>query len=209
MHDLRHISSLFDMRADFVHAHPCGSGHINDTYCAWYDQAGLRVRFIHQRINHNVFKRPVELMENVERVTRHALDVLTASGNPEARRRTLTCIPARDGKPYALGPDASVWRTYPFIERARGFDELETNHQAYEAARAFGSFQNLAAKLPGQRLHETIPDFHHTPKRLAALEAAITCRATATSRSSPPPITSTAAAISSPSSASWNCGWRN
>ena len=173
MHDLRHISSLFDMRADFVDAHPYGSGHINDTYCAWYDQAGLRVRFIHQRINHNVFKRPIELMENVERVTRHALDVLTASGNPEARRRTLTCIPARDGKPYALGPDASVWRAYPFIERARGFDELETNRQAYEAARAFGAFQNLAAKLPGQRLHETIPDFHHTPKRLAALEAAI------------------------------------
>jgi hypothetical protein len=173
MHDLRHISSLFDMRADFVHAHPYGSGHINDTYCAWYDQAGLRVRFIHQRINHNVFKRPIELMENIDRVTRHALEVLTASGNPEARRRTLTCIPARDGKPYALGPDASVWRTYPFIERARGFDELETNRQAYEAARAFGAFQNLAAQLPGQRLHETIPDFHHTPKRLAALEAAL------------------------------------
>lgn len=173
MHDLRHIASLFDMRADFVHAHPYGSGHINDTYCAWYDQAGLRVRFIHQRVNSNVFKRPVELMENVERVTRHALAVLTESGNPESRRRTLTCIPARDGKPYAIGPDGSVWRTYPFIERARGFDELETNLQAYEAARAFGAFQNLAAGLPGGRLHETIPDFHHTPKRLAALHAAL------------------------------------
>jgi Ser/Thr protein kinase RdoA (MazF antagonist) len=173
MHDLRAISALFDMRADYVHSFVYGSGHINDTYCAWYDQAGQRVRFIHQRINHNVFKRPVELMENVDRVTRHALAVLTNSGNPESRRRTLTCIPALDGKPYAFGPDGSVWRTYPFIERARGFDELETNRQAYEAARAFGAFQNLAANLPGERLHETIPDFHHTPKRLAALHAAI------------------------------------
>jgi Ser/Thr protein kinase RdoA (MazF antagonist) len=112
-------------------------------------------------------------MENVERVTRHALATLAAAGNPESRRRTLTCIPALDGKPYALGPDGSVWRTYPFIERARGYDELETNRQAHEAARAFGAFQNLAADLPGARLHETIPDFHHTPKRLAALQAAI------------------------------------
>jgi Ser/Thr protein kinase RdoA (MazF antagonist) len=133
----------------------------------------LRVRFIHQRVNHNVFKTPVQLMENVDRVTRHALATLTAAGNPESRRRTLTCIPALDGKPYALGPDGSVWRTYPFIERARGFDELETNRQAYEAARAFGAFQNLAADLPGERLHETIPDFHHTPQRLAALRGAI------------------------------------
>ena len=173
MADLRPISNLFEMRADFVHAHAYGSGHINDTYCAWYDQAGVRVRFIHQRINDHVFRAPVQLMENVERVTRHALAVLTAAGNPESRRRTLTCIPATDGKPYAVGPDGSVWRTYPFIERARAFDELESNRQAYEVARAFGAFQNLAADLPGARLHETIPHFHDTPRRLAALHAAM------------------------------------
>jgi Ser/Thr protein kinase RdoA (MazF antagonist) len=72
-----------------------------------------------------------------------------------------------------VGPDGSIWRAYPFIERARGYDELETNHQAYQAARAFGAFQNLAAGLSGPRLHETIPNFHNTPKRLEALQAAI------------------------------------
>ncbi len=173
MHNLRQIARLFDFRADFVHAHPYGSGHINDTYCAWFDQAGLRLRYIVQRINDNVFKQPVELMENVKRVTDFSLARLLATGNPEARRRTLTVIPAVDGKPYAFGPDGSVWRVYPFIERARGHDALETNEQAYQAARAFGAFQNLAAGLTGPRLHETIPHFHHTPKRLEALQAAI------------------------------------
>jgi len=173
MHDLRLISSLFEMRADFVEAQAFGSGHINDTYCACYDQAGCRVRYIHQRINHHVFKNPVEVMENVARVTRHALDRLLAEGNPEAHRRTLTCVPARDGKPYAFDPDGNLWRTYPFIEGAKGYDEIECNEQAYQAARAFGAFQKLTADLTGERLHETIPDFHHTPKRLAALEAAI------------------------------------
>lgn len=170
---LREIAALFDMRADFVHAHSHGSGHINDTYCAHYDQAGIRVRYIHQRINTNVFKNPVELMENVERVTTHSLERLLAEGNSEARRRTLTCLPSIDGKPYAIDSAGNFWRTYPFIERARGHDELETNEQAFQAARAFGNFQKLAADLGGERLHETIPNFHHTPKRLEALQAAI------------------------------------
>lgn len=173
MHDLRHVSRLFDMRGDFVHAHAYGSGHINDTYCAWYDQAGQRVRYIHQRINHDIFKDPVALMENVDRVTRHALERLIEAGHPEARRRTLTTVPATDGRPYAFDDAGNCWRTYPFIERARGYDEISSPLQAETAARAFGEFQKLAADLPGGRLHETIPDFHHTPKRLAALEAAI------------------------------------
>ncbi|MEY3896500.1 MAG: hypothetical protein RLZZ214_2020, partial [Verrucomicrobiota bacterium] len=173
MHDLRAISALFQMRADFVEARPFGNGHINDTYCASYDQAGNRIRYIHQRVNPHVFKNPVEVMENVARVTSHALAQLLAEGNPEAHRRTLTCIPALDGRPYAFDTGGSLWRTYPFIERARGYDEIESDNQAYQAARAFGAFQKLTADLPGDRLHETIPDFHHTPKRLEALEAAI------------------------------------
>lgn len=173
MHDLRYVSSLFDMRADFVHAAPYGSGHINDTYCAWYDQAGKRLRYIHQRINHNIFKDPVALMENVERVTRHSLNRLLEESHPEAYRRTLTVVPARDGKPYAMDREDNCWRTYPFIERARGYDEIESPLQAEEAAKAFGEFQKLAANLGGERLHETIPDFHNTPKRLEALQQAM------------------------------------
>jgi hypothetical protein len=170
---LREVSALFDMRADLVHGYIYGSGHINDTYCAHYDQAGLRLRYIHQRINTNVFKTPIELMENVDRVTKHSLERLLAEGNPEARRRTLTCVPSVEGKPYAIDSAGNVWRTYPFIERARGYDELETNEQAFQAAQAFGNFQKLAADLGGARLHETIPNFHNTPKRLEALQAAI------------------------------------
>ena len=170
---VRAVAGLFDIRADFVFAEPHGSGHINDTYCASFDQAGQRIRYVVQRINTLVFTRPAELMENIDRVTRHALATLHALRSPEAYRRTLTCIPALSGKSYAVDARGDHWRVYPFIERARAYNELESNEQAYQAARAFGEFQQLAATLGGARLHETIPDFHHTPKRLAALEAAI------------------------------------
>ncbi len=172
-HDLREVSNLFDMRSDFIRGSAYGSGHINDTFCTTFDQAGWRVRYIMQRINTNIFTTPDKLMENIERVTRHALGRLLAEGNPEARRRTLTCIPATDGKPYAVDANGNHWRVYPFIERARGHDVLQSNDQAYEAALAFGNFQKLTADLGGERLHETIPDFHNTPKRLDALRAAV------------------------------------
>ncbi|MFM7182708.1 MAG: phosphotransferase enzyme family protein [Verrucomicrobiales bacterium] len=172
--DLRQIAALFDLRADFIDGAPYGSGHINDTYCANFDQVGLRpLRYILQRINTNVFKTPVQLMENIARVTRHSLGRLIEEGNPEARRRTLTCIPGVDGQPYAVDATGNYWRVYPFIEHATGHDEIQSNEQAYEAAKAFGNFQKLAAGLGGERLHETIPHFHHTPKRLDALRAAI------------------------------------
>ena len=80
MHDLKAVSTLFDLRGDFVHGYSYGSGHINDTYCIWVDQAGQRIRYILQRVNHNVFKQPIPLMENVKRVTDHALKRLKEEG---------------------------------------------------------------------------------------------------------------------------------
>lgn len=172
-HDLAAVAKLFDMRADFVSAAPYGSGHINDTYCAYYDQAGLRIRYIHQRINHNIFTDPAALMDNIQRVTAHALTKLQDEDNAEAYRRTLTCIPAMTGKPYAIDADGNYWRTYPFIERARTYDILETAAQAEEAARAFGEFQKLGADLSGEPLSETIPNFHNTKSRFQDLKDAI------------------------------------
>ncbi len=172
-HDLHEVASLFDMRGDLVLGYPYGSGHINDTYCAHYDQAGLRIRYIHQRINHDIFQDPAGLMENISRVTEHALKGLVAAGDKEAFRRTLTCLPAKTGKPYAVDSQGNHWRTYLFIERARTYDILETPAQAKEAARAFGEFQKLGADLPGKPLIETIPDFHNTKQRFNNLLAAI------------------------------------
>ena len=63
-----------------------GTGHINDTYCAVFDQGGIRVRYIVQRINQHVFKNPPALMENVRRVTAHL-----AENPPADRIRSAAC----------------------------------------------------------------------------------------------------------------------
>jgi hypothetical protein len=170
-HDVRAVARHFQITGEFLEAAPYGSGHINDTYCAVFDQGGTRVRYIFQRVNHNIFKNPVALMENVQRVTTHLAGKV--AGQPEANRRVLTLIPARDGKAFYRDAEGNHWRVYVFVEKARTFDAVESAEQAFKAAKAFGQFQKLLADLPAPRLHDTIPDFHHTPKRFAALEQAI------------------------------------
>ena len=165
------VARQFQILGEFVDAKPYGTGHINDTYCTVFHQAGVPVRYILQRINHNVFKNPVALMENIERVTSH-LGAQVAD-EPDFSRRVLTLVPARDGRALHVDADGNYWRAYLFIERARTYDAVETTEQAFQAARAFGQFQRLLVDLPAPRLHDTIPDFHCTPKRFMALEQAI------------------------------------
>ena len=172
-HDLRSTAARFQIQGDFQAASPYGSGHINDTYAATFDQAGTPVRYILQRINHHVFKHPVALMENVERVTTHLRRKLAAAGADQISRRVLTLLPARDGKSWYADANGNYWRCYLFIERAKTYDLIETPQQATAAARAFGEFQTLLADLPPPRLHDTVPDFHHTCRRYDALLRAI------------------------------------
>jgi len=170
-HDVRSVIRRFQVPGEYLNAAPYGSGHINDTYCVTIDQGGARVRYILQRINHNIFKNPVALMENIHRVTTHI--GAKVANLPDFSRRTLTVIATREGQPFHRDEQGNHWRTYVFIEKARTFDAVESPAQAFAAARAFGEFQKLVADLPAPRLNETIPDFHHTPKRFAALEKAI------------------------------------
>ena len=165
------ITRQFQICGEFQSAAPYGSGHINDTYRVIMQNAGTATPFILQRINTGIFKDPVALMENIQRVTTHlgsrVLD------QPDRDRRILTLIPARDGRAWCVGADGAHWRAYSFIQRARSYDSVERPEQALQAARAFGQFQQLLVDLPLPRLHDTIPDFHHTPRRLADLERAI------------------------------------
>ena len=172
-HDIRLISSQFKIFGDFVSAEPYGTGHINDTYLAIYNQGGAVGRYIHQRINHGVFRNPVGVMENIVRVTQHVQRKLTGCGVQDLSRRVLTLIPTHSQLPYYLDPAGNYWRTYVFVEGAQSYDAVKNVEQAYRVAYAFGFFQKMLEDFPPPRLHETIPDFHNTPKRFAAFEKAI------------------------------------
>ncbi|MEY4817682.1 MAG: hypothetical protein RLZZ23_455 [Verrucomicrobiota bacterium] len=172
-HDALAIAGEFALAGEIVSASPYGSGHINDTYKVDVKPTSGPSRFVLQRINHNVFRRPDELMENVERVCAHAYSKLKEAGEPNADRRTLRLIPTLEGRAWHIDAAGNRWRCYHFIEGATGHDVVRSPEQAYAAAKSFGAFQSLLADLPGGRLHETIPDFHHTPSRFARFQQAL------------------------------------
>src|SRR5437867_1531420 len=170
---LREISRNFQIYGQILHAEACKIGHINETYTATYDQGGILVRYIHQKINQTVFKDPAAVMENLTRVTTHIWHKLAAQQAREITRKVLTIVPASDGRPFYRDGDNECWRTFVFVEKVQSFEAVQSVGQAAEAGKAFGTFQSLLSDLPGKRLHETIPNFHNTRMRFAALQNAI------------------------------------
>lgn len=145
---------------------PYGNGHINDTYCSAYP------RYILQRINTGIFKNPDELMENIENVTAFLRKkIVENGGNPE--RETLTVIKTVDGKNCYKFDENNVFRMYLFVEDSKSIESSKTPEDLYEAGVGFGRFQRMLSDYPADTLHESIKDFHHTPKRVEALKQAI------------------------------------
>jgi len=170
---LAEVSAQFALPGRFAVAEPHGNGHINDTFRLTLEAAAGGRRFILQRLNTTVFRDPDALMANFLRVTRHAAQKLAAGAAGPGRYEVPTVVPTRTGDPFHRTADGECWRCLPCIEDAESHDVLRDPTEAHAAGYAFGQFQSLVADLPAPRLHETIPDFHNTPKRFAALERAI------------------------------------
>ena len=138
---------------------PYGDGHINDTYIA-----DSTPKYILQRINTSIFKNPDELMHNISSVTKHLRNaIIKKGGNPD--RETLNIIKTTDGKLYYRSSDGKCYRMYKFVDNTLSLNLPENPEQFEESARAFGQFQNMLSDFDASTLYETIPDFHHTPKR--------------------------------------------
>ncbi len=168
-HDLAPVCRNFRTNGDFVSAIPYGTGHINDTYLVKCTGG----TYIIQRLNTNIFRQPEQLMDNFRRVTAHIAGKIAAARHHggKKRRETLHLIEGKDGRPFFRDADDNFWRCYIYVDHAGTYDIIENPRQAFMGAAAFGEFQHYLADLPG-RLNETIPDFHNTPRRLAALKLA-------------------------------------
>jgi hypothetical protein len=102
-HDVSAIAHHFQIDGEFAGATTHGSGHINGSYRVTFHKGGRPMRYLLQRINPSIFKNPVALMENIQRVTSHL--AAKVSGEPACNRRVLTLIPARDGRDPLKFPD--------------------------------------------------------------------------------------------------------
>lgn len=171
--ELIRIAEQFEIEGELESIDAHGNGHINDTFLLTCRVAPERVRkYILQRMNHEVFKDPDGLMENVMGVTSFLQKKIRENGG-DSEREALNVIPLRGGGSYWKEGDGTFWRVYLFVEGADSFDVVERPEDFYESAVAFGHFQKLLEDYPAESLHETIPNFHNTIDRLEKFKEAV------------------------------------
>ncbi len=169
---LREVAAAFAIQGRWIASRPYGSGWINETLVAEFEHAGLRTRWIQQRLNTRVFREPQRVMENVARVTEHQQRALARRGEARAERRALRLVPSREGSAWFVDADGAWWRTFHFVDGASSRDAVGSAAEAAAAAEAFGRFLADLADLPAPRLGETIPRFHDARARFEQLRAA-------------------------------------
>jgi Ser/Thr protein kinase RdoA (MazF antagonist) len=109
-------------------------------------------------------------MDNFERITRHLRARLERMPGRNPDRETLNLLYARSGKCCYVSPEGEYWRAYRFVGDAHIINVATRPEEAFEAGLAFGRFQKLLSDLSPSSLNETIPFFHHTPRRFARFE---------------------------------------
>lgn len=148
---------------EFISATAYGYGHINDTYLVRQLSGGKKVKYILQRVNHHVFKKPEELMANISNVTAYMSDYLQRSEECNLYE-VLELILTNDNESYLKDEWGNFWRIYVFIENASGYLYAESESMLYSMAKAFGNFQKMLSSYPAHKLYETIVNFHNTPE---------------------------------------------
>ncbi len=163
--DKHEIVQLFVLEGTIAGVQEYGSGHINRTELVEMEKDGQREKYILQRINTEIFHDVDGLMENIVGVTDYLRKKIKAAGG-DFEREALQVIPTKDGASYCRA-EGDCYRMYRFISNAVSYDAVRSPGDFYESALAFGTFQSLLSDYPAETLHETIPDFHNTPKRFA------------------------------------------
>jgi len=158
---LKKVSEQYNSMGEIVDYTQCINGHINDTYHVKVENKnGKCEEYIFQRINDYVFKDPVKVMHNIKEISLHV-----RSKKNECDCDIIQFIDNTEGKNYTFC-EGSFWRVCHYIKNSVTYETVDNPKVLKSAGYAFGRFQYLLSDLPMDKLHETIPNFHNTKKRL-------------------------------------------
>ncbi len=162
----------FDIQGSLVEVSPYGTGHINTTFCAVFDESTTKhnqtekpetKRYILQKVNTHVFQHTHELMHNIELVTEFCSKIVKQNnGDPD--RECLNLINTKAGKKY-LSENGEFWRVYQFVENSKAFEKAESAEHLLSSGKAFGKFISNLEQFDSSQLFEVIKDFHNTKQR--------------------------------------------
>ena len=159
------VAQQFELNGHVGEVNPYGVGNINRTYLLTTDSHPPE-KTILQRINSKVFKHPRLIIENMVVITRHMEKQLHASRSKSIPWRIPRIIKTRSGENCFIDQEGECWRAMQFIDNTLSFESVDNEDQAQKAGKALGLFHRLAGSLDAEKLHDTLPGFHHTPEYL-------------------------------------------
>ncbi|NEU76722.1 aminoglycoside phosphotransferase family protein [Hassallia byssoidea VB512170] len=173
MNNLIDIADQFKPQGKVIDIQEFGNGNINSTFLVTLDSLEEK-HFILQRINTQVFRQPKLVMQNMSVFTLHVRDKPKAlssayrlQNNPQNRRWEVPrVLLTQNAQNHFIDADGSFWRAISFIEAAESFDTIKDSNHAREVGYALGMFHNLISDLPTEKLADTLPGFHITPRYL-------------------------------------------
>jgi len=141
---------------------PFGNGLINHTWKII--SAGKE--WLLQRINQQIFKRPLDIMDNCSRLSGYF-----KINHPDY----LFISPLLNSKHqnYYMDEENNCYRLFPFVKNSYTCNTVSKPSLAYEAARQFGKFTRLLSKFEPAQLNITLPAFHDLTRRQQQFESAI------------------------------------
>lgn len=135
------------------------SGLINNT---WKVVSG-KEEYILQRVNHNVFRKPFDVAENMQRIK-----VFLAKQNPDYL--FVAPLTTLEGAELVYLENDGYFRLFPFVKGSHTINVVTHPDQAFQASYQFGKFTRLLANFNADILHATIPDFHNLTLRYKQFE---------------------------------------
>ena len=116
--ELMEVINSFDFGGELEEVGIFGNGHINETYCAVFSTEAGQKRYILQKMNKQIFKDPVGLMENISGVTSWLKKKILENGG-DAERETLNIVNDRAGAPYLVDkePVLNRWKMMKIFTR--------------------------------------------------------------------------------------------
>ena len=162
---LEEVCRLFRIEGDFVGYETIQVGNVNKTYeCKFILPDGQPKSFLVQNVNTYAFRHPVELMDNIDKVTEH----IRAKKPGQV---ALHFHHTADRKTYVADGE-NFWRMTNYIS-SKTYDAAENMELIRNAGHAFGEFQMQLADFKPDDLFETIQNFHNTRARYEKLMASV------------------------------------
>lgn len=162
---LEEVSRCFRIEGEFLGYETIQVGNVNKTYEVKFRLPdGTHKSFLVQNVNTYAFRAPVQLMENVDKVTEH----IRAK---KPGKVALHFHHTADRKTYVID-GSNFWRMTNYI-RSVTHNSVSNLDVVRNAGKAFGEFQMLLNDFDSAQLYETIPDFHNTRQRYQQLNDAV------------------------------------